>query len=100
MKTNLSEVRLIQILRTLTAINLAFQTEQHFFDYIYEPENSSRLGDRFGCAKAAAAAKFLDGTLDLYDWTQFRKGDKIVDVGGGIGHIGTAIAKRVQPGVE
>jgi hypothetical protein len=83
-----------------TAFNLAFNTQQHFFDYIYEPENIERFGRRFGRAMAGVAGKFPAETLSLYDWTRFKKGDKIVDIDGGVDHIGVAIAKLVEPGVE
>src|SRR5271163_1747495 len=84
-----------------TAFNLAFRTDQHFFDYIYTPENISTYGDRFG--RAMMGGTFLESVntvLRTYDWNQFEAGDKIVDVGGGVGYIGVAISKRVKPGVE
>ena len=84
-----------------TAFNLAFRTDMHFFDYVYTPENIPRYGERFGRSMMGAARQELIGdTLDAYDWTLFQKGDKIVDVGGRIGHLGAAIAQWVIQGVE
>jgi len=84
-----------------TAFNLAFNTDLHYFDYIYAPENISQYGERFGRAMMGHdPAHLVDGVIDLYDWTQFKQGGKIVDVGGGVGHIGVKIAERVGSGVE
>jgi hypothetical protein len=38
--------------------------------------------------------------LDHYNCTQFKPGDKIVDVGGGVGHVGAWVKSKVKPGVE
>lgn len=86
-----------------TALNLAMRTDQHYFDWVYSPENVSHYGDRFGRAMmglSLSQAPILVHLLDQYDWSQFEKGDKIVDVGGGVGHIGVFFKKRVKPGVE
>ena len=65
-----------------TAFNLAFNTDQHYFDWIYTPENVPRYGERFGRSMMAGSTQEMLGvTLDSYDWTPFEKGDKIVDVG-------------------
>ena len=84
-----------------TAFNLAFKTDMHYFDYIYLPENIPRFGERFGRAMMGGArTEIIAHTLSLYDWSQFKPGDQIIDVGGGVGHIGAAIAKKVKPGVK
>jgi hypothetical protein len=83
-----------------TAFNLAFKTDQHFFDYIYSPENISRYGERFNRGMVGETTELLDEAFDLYDWTVFNTGDKIVDIGGGLGHVGANIAGRVKSGVE
>jgi len=84
-----------------TAFNLAFNTDMHYFDYIYTPENIPRYGDRFGRSMMGGARHELVAvTIDSYDWTQFEKGDKIIDVGGGVGHVGVWISKLVKPGVQ
>ena len=44
--------------------------------------------------------ELINSTLDAYDWSQFQPGNRVVDVGGGVGHVGVAVAKRVKPGVE
>ena len=83
-----------------TAFNLAFNTDAHLFDWLYFPENVNRYGARFGRAMMGASHGMLGDLLDHYDWTQFEKGDKIVDVGGGVGHVGVLVKKRVKPGVQ
>jgi hypothetical protein len=84
-----------------TAFNLAFNTDQHYFDWIYSPENILRYGERFGRSMMGGATQDIIGViLDSYDWIPFEKGDKIVDVGGGLGHVGVWIARKVKPGVE
>lgn len=83
-----------------TAFNLAFKTDQHFFDYIYSPENISRYGERFNRGMVGETTALIDEVFDLYDWTVFNAGDKIVDVGVGLGHVGDKIARRVKSGVE
>lgn len=83
-----------------TAFNLAVKSDQHFFDYIYSAENISRYGERFNRGMAGETTALLDETFDLYDWTLFNAGDKIVDIGGGLGHVGAKIAGRVKSGVE
>ena len=84
-----------------TAFNLAFNTDQHYFDWIYNPENIPRYGERFGRSMMGGATQEVIGVvLDSYDWTPFEKGDKIVDVGGGVGHVGAWVARKVKPGVE
>jgi O-methyltransferase domain len=83
-----------------TAFNLGHQTDMHFFDWLYLPENVSRYGDRFGRAMMGSSIVLFDNLLDQYDWTQFEKGDKIVDVGGGVGHMGLLVKKKVKPGIE
>lgn len=82
-----------------TAFNLAFRTDQHFFDYIYSPENS-RYGERFNRAMLDGAPTQYNGTVHFYDWSTLNKGDKIVDVGGGMGHVSAGIAEHVESGVE
>src|SRR5436305_5618488 len=44
--------------------------------------------------------ELIHSTLDSYDWSQFKEGDRIVDVGGGVGHVGVAVARRVKSGVQ
>lgn len=84
-----------------TAFNMAFNTDMHYFDYIYTPENIPKYGDRFGRSMMGSGREeLMNSTLDAYDWSQFKPGDKIVDVGGGVGHVGVGVAKRVKPGVE
>jgi sterigmatocystin 8-O-methyltransferase len=82
-----------------TAFNLAFNTDQHYFDWIYNPENITRYGERFGRAMMSTP-ELIDSTLDTYDWTSFEKGDKIIDVGGGVGHVAACVARKVKPDVE
>lgn len=88
-----------------TAFNIAYNTDQHYFEYIYTPENIPKYGERFGRAMLGTQTRAyvgfnLSNTLDIYDWTKFETGDKIVDVGGGLGHAGFAIVGKVKPGVE
>jgi hypothetical protein len=84
-----------------TAFNLALKTDAHFFDWIYLPENVPRHGERFGRALMMGMSRGLLGDLlDQYDWRQFEIGDKIVDVGGGVGHIAVLVKKKVKSGVE
>jgi hypothetical protein len=84
-----------------TAFNLTFKTDEHFFDWIYKPENIEQYGDKFGRAMIGASdEKILDQELSMYDWRKVDKGCKIVDVGGGVGHIGVWIARNVKPGVD
>jgi hypothetical protein len=84
-----------------TAFNLAFDTDMHYFDYIYTPENIPRYGARFGRSMmGGASVELLGAVMDSYDWSPFQPGDKIVDVGGGVGHIAAEVHKRVKPGVE
>lgn len=84
-----------------TAFNLAFNTDMHYFDYIYTPENIPRYGARFGRSMmGGASVEFLGAVIDLYDWSVFKPGDKIIDIGGGVGHIAAEVYKRVKPGVE
>ena len=84
-----------------TAFNLAFNTDSHYFDWIYTPENIPKYGDRFGRSMMGGARHWvIEATLKTYDWSVFEEGDKIVDVGGGVGHVGVAVAKRVKPGVK
>lgn len=84
-----------------TAFNLAFKTDMHYFDYIYTPENIPKYGERFGRSMMGSGREeLIHSTLDSYDWSQFKEGDRIVDVGGGVGHVGVAVAGRVKPGVQ
>jgi hypothetical protein len=84
-----------------TAFNLAFNTDMHYFDWLYTPEHIPLYGERFGRSMMGGArTEIISETLDAYDWSGFKEGDVIVDVGGGIGHVGAAIAKRVKPGVK
>jgi len=84
-----------------TAFNLAFNTDMHYFDYIYTPENIPKYGERFGRSMMGSGREdLINSTLDSYDWSQFKPGDRIIDVGGGVGHVGVGVAKRVKPGVE
>jgi hypothetical protein len=84
-----------------TAFNLAFNTDMHYFDWLYTPEHIPLYGERFGRSMMGGArTEIISETLDAYDWSGFKDGDVIVDVGGGIGHVGAAIAKRVKPGVK
>ena len=84
-----------------TAFNLAFHTDEHYFDWIYTPENIPRYGDRFGRSMMGGARQeLIEATLDSYNWRQFKKGDTIVDVGGGVGHVGVWISKKLEPGVK
>ena len=84
-----------------TAFNLAFRTDMHYFDYIYTPENIPKYGERFGRSMMGGAREeIMEATLSPYDFSVFKEGDVIVDVGGGIGHMGAAVAKRVKPGVK
>jgi sterigmatocystin 8-O-methyltransferase len=84
-----------------TAFNLAFNTDMHYFDWIYTPENIPRYGERFGRSMMGGArAELIGKMLDTYDWQSFKKGDKIIDVGGGVGHVAVGVAQRAKPGVE
>jgi hypothetical protein len=84
-----------------TAFNLAFNTDEHYFDWLYTPENIPRYGERFGRSMMGGArSAHIEKIIAGYDWTTFKEGDKIVDVGGGIGHVGVEVAKKVKPGVE
>ena len=83
-----------------TAFNLAFRTDQHYFDWLYSPDNFSRYGERFGRAMMGMSLAVAGNLLDYYDWNQFEPGDKIVDVGGGVGHIAVLVKKKVKPGVH
>jgi hypothetical protein len=83
-----------------TAFNLAFRTDAHYFDWLYFPENFTRYGERFGRAMMGISQGMMGDTLEHYNWTQFEPGDKIVDVGGGVGHIGAWVKSKVKPGVE
>jgi hypothetical protein len=83
-----------------TAFNLAFHTDAHFFDWLYFPENIAHYGDRFGRAMMGMSRGTMGDLLDHYNWTQFEPGDKIVDVGGGVGHVGAWVKSKVKPGVE
>jgi len=84
-----------------TAFNLAYNTDLHFFDYIYTPENIPRYGERFGRSMMGGARQErVTATIEAYDWKQFKEGDTIIDVGGGIGHIGVWISELVKPGVK
>ena len=89
-----------------TAFNLAFNTEKHYFDFFHMPENLLSYGKRFssvmvGTVKYPQMFGFdFEKTVDLYDWNRFEEKDKIVIVGGGIGHEASRIAPRVRNGVE
>jgi hypothetical protein len=83
-----------------TAFNLAFNTEAHIFDWLYFPENVNHYGRRFGRAMMGVSRARLDNLIDEYDWTKFEEGDKIVDIGGGVGHVAVSVKKRVKPGVQ
>jgi O-methyltransferase domain len=83
-----------------TAFNLAFKTEAHLFDWLYFPENVNHYGQQFGRAMMGTSRAILGNLLDCYDWTKFEEGDKIVDVGGGVGHVGVLVKKKVKPGVQ
>jgi hypothetical protein len=84
-----------------TAFNLAYNTDMHYFDWIYTPENIPHYGDRFGRSMMGGARHELVGvTIESYDWKQFKEGDNIIDVGGGVGHVGVWISEFVKPGVK
>jgi len=84
-----------------TAFNLAFNTDMHYFDWLYTPENIPKYGERFGRSMMGGAREeIIAATLDTYDWSVFNEGDVIVDVGGGVGHVGAAVSKRVKAGVK
>jgi O-methyltransferase domain len=84
-----------------TAFNMAYGTDAHYFDWIYAPENVAKYGERFGRSMMGGAREEqIDPTLDSYPWGRFRDGDVLIDVGGGIGHVGVGVAKRVQKGVK
>jgi len=83
-----------------TAFNLAFRTDQHMFEWLYSPENFQLRGSRFGRAMMGVSRNFLSDANQIHDWSVYKKGDKIVDVGGGVGYLGSLIKKKVNPGVE
>jgi hypothetical protein len=84
-----------------TAFNLALNTDEHYFDWLYTPENIPRYVERFGRSMIGGArSSHIEKIIAAYKWTTFKEGDTIVDVGGGIGHVGAEVAKNVKPGVE
>jgi O-methyltransferase domain len=85
-----------------TAFNLAFNTDMHYFDYIYTPENIPKYGERFGRSMVAVGSQphLIEATISCYDWSTVKAGDKVVDVGGGLGHIGLRVATKVPKEAE
>ncbi|KAJ7803466.1 O-methyltransferase [Mycena olivaceomarginata] len=68
--------------------NVAFKTTEPFFAWMHEPQNRYLAGPiRF------LWFPFLKYYIG-YDWSQLPPGGKIVDVGGGIGHVSLTIAKH------
>ncbi|KAJ7101321.1 O-methyltransferase [Mycena belliarum] len=78
----------------LLPFNLAFKTEQSWFEFMQRPENTYRR-KRFAVAmQGTAATDAPDVVLKGFDWGQLGSGAVVVDVGGGIGHASLAVARK------
>ncbi|KAF7335076.1 hypothetical protein MVEN_02258100 [Mycena venus] len=71
--------------------NVAFGTEKSFFTWMQEPQNRYTVS-RF--AVAMQSTEPVEVTLEGFDWSQVPAGGRIVDVGGGIGHVSLTIARK------
>ncbi|KAF8172983.1 S-adenosyl-L-methionine-dependent methyltransferase [Mycena galopus ATCC 62051] len=71
--------------------NVAFETAESLWTWMQEPQNRYPVS-RF--AVAMQGTEPAEMTLEGYDWSQLPAGSKIVDVGGGIGHLSLTIAKH------
>jgi sterigmatocystin 8-O-methyltransferase len=79
-----------------TAFSLAFNTNKGLFDYFYT-EDLAR-GQRFALGMAGGEImKTL--TEDMFPFESLPQGAKVVDVGGGRGHVSVRIAEKV-PGLN
>ncbi|KAF7354097.1 hypothetical protein MVEN_01097100 [Mycena venus] len=73
------------------AFNIAFDTTEPLYMWMQEPQN--RLpADRFSVAMTGAEP--AENILQGFDWSKLPSGGRVVDVGGGIGHVSLMIAKR------
>ncbi|KAJ7863601.1 O-methyltransferase [Mycena olivaceomarginata] len=73
------------------AFNIAFGTTESLYTWMQEPQN--RLpADRFSVAMTGAEP--AENILQGFDWSKLPSGGRVVDVGGGIGHVSLMIAKR------
>ncbi|KAF7359926.1 hypothetical protein MVEN_00718600 [Mycena venus] len=74
--------------------NLAYRTEEDFFAWLHQAENSYNT-PRFGVAmQGTAATEPSDLIFRGFDWGLLPQNETIVDVGGGIGHVSLTIAKK------
>ncbi|KAF2843686.1 S-adenosyl-L-methionine-dependent methyltransferase [Patellaria atrata CBS 101060] len=78
---------------TETAFQLAFQTDLKYFDWLEQrPENLRRFG---GMMKAHGTNESYssENFVKVFNWSLIGEG-KVVDIGGGLGHMSIAIAKE------
>ncbi|KAJ7354145.1 O-methyltransferase, partial [Mycena albidolilacea] len=66
--------------------NVAFATEKPFFTWMQEPQN------RYPVTRQVQVLTWRHDAG--FDWNQLPAGGRIVDVGGGIGHVSLTIAKK------
>ncbi|KAF8180013.1 O-methyltransferase [Mycena galopus ATCC 62051] len=74
--------------------SLAYRTEKSMFAWMHETQNQYSMA-RFAVAmQGTAATEPSDLIFQGFDWSLVPSQGKIVDVGGGIGHLSLTIAKR------
>ncbi|KAI0765581.1 S-adenosyl-L-methionine-dependent methyltransferase [Trametes elegans] len=78
-----------------TPFNLAYQTDELFYEYLERPENALRLVQ---VGRAMSGAKATEGGVSIadpkvFEWKTLPQGSVVVDVGGGIGSVAVQLAE-------
>lgn len=77
-----------------SALCRAFNTEETIWDFFDTPAQKDRR-HRFGAAmKGVATFQPMEVTIKGFDWGSLKDGSIVVDVGGGIGTLSMAMAKK------
>ena len=74
-----------------TPFNKAFHTDKNVWSFAAQ---DSSLGTQVNRAMLAATQPVLDALTEMYPWQKHGVTAKVVDVGGGIGHVTAAVLRR------
>jgi hypothetical protein len=74
--------------------NVAFGTDQTLWEWYEQPDNHF-FGSRFATGFEGLSTRFSDETFTCaLDWESMEKGSVVVDVGGSVGTVTAALAKK------